>query len=294
MYEADGRVYTPRDTPVPGETMDLQSKIDEDGYVLVRNVLDEQLIAEAREHVGWLLERNPGRKAEQLSHELITQDAFWVRLVSDDRLLDLAEQFVGANLGLFASHYIAKPPRLGKAVPWHQDGSYWPLEPMEVVTIWLALDKTDKENGCMRVIPGSHKDTLINKSSYVKQQDEMAFEIAMDPKLVNESKSVDIELEPGDVEIHHPNIVHGSWPNRSDRWRRGLTIRYIPTTTRITAEKPHPAAFIFRGEGFANGNAWNPLPEFDESTSMPFASSGEWNERCRAQNSRSARLLVGT
>jgi len=273
--------------------MNLSKQIAENGFAIVRKALDAELVAEARAHVDWLLARNPGRRAEQLSHELITRDAFWLRLVSDDRLLDLAEQFLGPDISLFASHYIAKPPRVGKAVPWHQDGSYWPLDPMEVVTIWLAADGADRENGCMRVIPGSHNDALMRKSDYVVQQEEMAFEVAMPPELVDESKSVDIELEPGDVELHHPNIVHGSWANRSGRWRRGLTIRYMATSTRITADKPHPAAFILRGEGRGNGNAWNPLPEFDPGTSMPFAESEAWNHKCRALNSRYRPFLAG-
>src|SRR5204862_1591291 len=87
---------------------------------------------------------------------LMQHDPFWVRLVGDDRLLDIVEQFVGKNIALFASHYIAKPPRDGQPVLWHQDGSYWPLQPMEVISIWLAADDSTTENGCMRVIPQTH------------------------------------------------------------------------------------------------------------------------------------------
>ena len=77
----------------------------------------------------------------------MTDDPFWVRLVSDDRLLNVAETFVGPNIALFASHYIAKRPFDGQAVLWHQDGSYWPLEPMEVVTLWLACGRGDYARG---------------------------------------------------------------------------------------------------------------------------------------------------
>ena len=62
----------------------------------------------------------------------MTHDPFWVRLVGDQRLLDIAKLFIGPNIALFASHYIAKPPGEGQAVLWHQDAHYWPLEPMEV------------------------------------------------------------------------------------------------------------------------------------------------------------------
>ncbi len=264
----------------------LKQQYEEDGYVIVRNVLDANLINEAQGHVDWLLEKNPSLRPEQLGHHLMTKDAFWVRLVSDDRLLDIVEQFLGPDLGLFASHYIAKPPYTGKAVPWHQDGSYWPLDPMEVITFWLAIDRSDEENGCMKVIPGTQRDNLLSLDHYVAQSEENAFEIAMDPDSVDESKAVSFVLNPGDISIHNPLITHGSHANTSPRWRRGLTIRYIPTYTRITKELPHPGAFIFRGQGHANGNGWNPLPAYAPETSMPFGDSDAWNEKMGALNEK--------
>ena len=262
----------------------LKAQYEEDGYVIVRNVLDIDLIKEAQGHIDWLLEKNPDLRPEQLGHHLITQDAFWVRLVSDDRLLDVAEQFLGPDLALFASHYIAKRPNDGKAVPWHQDGSYWPLEPMDVITFWLSLDRSDEENGCMKVIPKTQNTRLMSKDEYVAQSDEQLFDMAMDQDSIDESQAVSMILNPGDISIHHPNVVHGSHANNSPRWRRGLTIRYIPSTTRITDAKPHPAAFILRGAGQNNGNGWNPLPAYTPETSIEFADREAWNARCDAQN----------
>ena len=103
----------------------------------------------------WLAKRHPDLRPERLGHNLMTDDPFWVRLISDDRLLDIAVQYVGPDVALFASHYLSKPPGDGMPVLWHQDGAYWPLEPMEVVTLWLAVDDSTPENGCMRVIPGT-------------------------------------------------------------------------------------------------------------------------------------------
>lgn len=270
----------------------LIDQYNREGFVIVPDVLDAALVAEARDHIDWLMQKNPGLRPEQLGHFLMTEDAFWVRLVSDDRLLNIAEQFIGPDIGLFASHYIAKPPHSGKAVPWHQDGSYWPLEPMEVITFWLALDQCDAENGCMKVIPRTQNKKLISKDDYVAQGEESAFDVAMDPSMIDEKDAVDIELNPGDIEIHHPNIFHGSHVNRSPRWRRGLTIRYIPTSTRITADMPHPAAFVLRGQGYANGNGWNRWPKQQDQTSMRFADQAAWNRRCEAHNDAYAALLT--
>ena len=122
----------------------------------------------------------------------MTDDPFWVRLVSDDRLLDIAQQFIGPNIALFASHYISKPPFDGQPVLWHQDGSYWPLDPMEVVTLWLAVDDSTPENGCMRVIPRTQTMDLQEMKRRTDVQNVLSS--GMDDELVDESQAVDCVL----------------------------------------------------------------------------------------------------
>jgi hypothetical protein len=117
---------------VPTSLSPQREQFDREGYTIFRNVLDPELISETDRHIAWLLERNPDLRPEQLHHWLMKDNPFWVRLISDPRLLDIAEQFVGPSIGLFASHFISKPPFDGQPVLWHQDGAYWPLEPMEV------------------------------------------------------------------------------------------------------------------------------------------------------------------
>jgi phytanoyl-CoA hydroxylase len=254
----------------------LRSQYDQEGYVIARNVIDHELVEESRAHIQWLLERNPGTRPEQLHHTLMTRDPFWVRLVGDDRLLDVAQEFIGADIALFASHYIAKPPFDGEAVLWHQDGSFWPLEPMEVVTLWLSLDEVTPENGCMRVIPGTQHlrlQDIIHRTDVAN-----VLSASMDEALVDESRAVDISLSPGDVSVHHPNIIHGSNANTSPRWRRGLTIRYIPTSTKIQTqtEEPWASAFLLRGKEVPGVNRYLPWPRFIEGECMPFRGAENW------------------
>src|SRR5690349_10210441 len=182
------------------------NQFTEEGYAIFRNVLDQGLIAEASDHVDWLLARNPGLRPEQLHNNLMTDDPFWVRLVGDDRLLDVAEQFIGPNIALFASHYISKPPFDGKPVLWHQDGAFWPLEPMDVVTLWLAIDESTTENGCMRVIPGTQELALQAMDA---APEDAVLDRVVPERFVDESKAVEFILAPGDVSVHNPNIVHG-------------------------------------------------------------------------------------
>jgi len=238
-----------------------------DGYVIVRKAIDADLVAEAQQHVHWLIEKNPGVRPEQLHAHLAVNDPFWIRLVSDERLLDIAQQFIGPDIALFATHYICKPPHTGQPVLWHQDGSYWPLDPMDVITLWLAVSDSSPENGCMRVIPRTHH---VDLGTMQQRPDvESVLGSAIRPELVEESKAVDVVLRAGDVSLHHPNLIHGSEANHSAQWRMGLTIRYIPTSTRIL--KPEAAApFLLRGRAVPGVNRYLPKPQFVEGRHMPF------------------------
>ena len=260
---------------IDGKKSPAVEKFERDGYVIFRDVIDAGLVGEVRGHVEWLMKKHPERRPESLGRELVHGDPFWVRLVGDERLLDIAEQFIGPNIALFASHYISKPPLDGQPVLWHQDGSYWPLEPMEVVTLWLAVDDSTPANGCMRVIPGTQTWQLHKMKPVSDRANVLKSEIDVDPSLIDVSKAVDIELKAGDVSVHHPNIVHGSEPNRSPNRRCGLTIRYIPTTTRIT-RTPWDCAYLLRGRAVAGINDYVPRPKYVEGTHMPFRGSEGW------------------
>jgi phytanoyl-CoA hydroxylase len=239
------------------QASEARTRYDRDGFVIFRQVLDPGLIAQAGAHVAWLQQRHPELRGEDLGHQLVAKDPFWVRLVSDDRLLDIAAEFVGPDIALFASHYICKPPHTGRPVLWHQDGAYWPLEPMEVVTLWLAIDDSTRENGCLRVMPGTHRDDLHDLREREDVDSVLGSESAAE---IDESLAVDLTLSAGDVEVHHPHIMHGSNANTSASRRCGLTIRYIPTSTRITStEQPFPSAILLRGK--PGVNVYQPWPE---------------------------------
>lgn len=247
-------------------------QFEESGYVAIPELLDPDLIGEIQEHVSFLDKTYPNRN-ETRDHNLVQHDAFWLRLASDPRLLDIAEQFLGPDIALFASSYFTKPPYSGQPVLWHQDGVYWPLEPMEVLTIWLAVDDSTRENGCLRVIPGTHK---LDLKEYQRVTDiPNPLESQIDPKYVDESQAVDIELRAGGISIHHPNIIHGSQANRSPRRRCGLTLRYIPASTRITAQ-PWACQFLLRGKAIEGINEYMPYPKYEPSRSIPFRGMEAW------------------
>ena len=256
------------------ELVEARNQYDRDGYAIFRNVIDQELIAEARNHVEWLIEKNPTLRPEQFHHPLMRNDPFWARLISDDRLLDVAEQFIGPNIGLFSSHYICKPPRDGQPVLWHQDGSYWPLKPMDVVTFWLAVDDSTTENGCLRVIPGTQG---LDLQPMIENKDlENVLQSQIDSGLVDESKAIDIVLDAGDVSVHHPNVIHGSNANHSSHRRCGLTIRYIPTSTQVTSDDFFENLYLLRGEPIEGVNEYCNFPKYIPDEHMAFAGCESW------------------
>lgn len=120
----------------------------------------------------------------------------------------------------------------------------------------------------MRVIPGTQEMTLQEMKPRTDVDNVLSS--GMDDSFVDEKKAVDIVLKAGDVSMHHPNIVHGSNANTSPKWRRGLTIRYIPTSTRIVTDRQWPSAFLLRGNAVAGINSYLPWPRYAAGKHMPF------------------------
>jgi ectoine hydroxylase-related dioxygenase (phytanoyl-CoA dioxygenase family) len=120
----------------------------------------------------------------------------------------------------------------------------------------------------MRVIPGTQGMQLQEMKPRTDVDNVLSS--GMDVSQVDETRAVDIVLKPGDVSIHHPNVIHGSNANTSPRWRRGLTIRYIPTSTRIITEKQWPSAFLLRGQAVEGINQYLAWPTYVEDRHMPF------------------------
>jgi chlorinating enzyme len=170
----------------------------------------------------------------------------------DDDVLDLVESLIGPDIALWSSHFICKPPGIGKRVPWHEDSAYWGtvLDPMEVITVWLAIDQSTPSNGCMRVIPRTHHNGY-SEYAPVANPDKQVFHIEIKQDKVEESKAVDMTLQPNECSIHHAKLIHGSNANTSNLRRCGYTMRYVPTTSRFNAaaREQFPAFQIYLARG---------------------------------------------
>ena len=249
----------------------LKKEYNKNGYAIVREVIDPELVSEVEDHVHWLSKKYPDTRPEAFHHSLLVHDPFIHHLLDNKNLLDIIEAIIGPDIALFGAHYIAKKPYDGKPVGWHQDGSYWPLEPMEVVSVWLAGTDSTTENACMRVIPGTQNKKMLKPSEMINlDTEEYVLDLAIRPGDIDDADAVDIELKAGDISIHNPSIVHGSNSNVSDKWRIGLTLRYIPTSTYVNRDGWD--CILLRGNpksGIENSYAKKPV--FDSVEHMSFS-----------------------
>lgn len=204
----------------------------------------------------------------------------------------------GGGVALFSSHYFCKDPGSTQAVLWHSDGSYWPqLEPMDkVATLWLAIDSSDRENGCLRVVPGSHRWPLRSLTDDTSESNVLGSRTHSDDE-IDESEVVDLELAPGDVSMHHPSLIHGSLPNRSTRRRCGLTIRYMTADTHCT-DQDQPVMMMRGSPHAGTPNAYRSWPAFrgqeDREAYYAFEGCDEWNDGRRREGDAEEEYLLRT
>jgi ectoine hydroxylase-related dioxygenase (phytanoyl-CoA dioxygenase family) len=164
--------------------------------------------------------------------------------VHHPKVLDAVEDVIGPDILCWTTNFFIKEANSPGFVSWHQDSTYWGLEPDDVVTAWVAFTDVTEENGYMQVIPGSHKvDQLphvdtFHRDNLLSRGQEISVE-------VDKSKAVGLAMGSGEMSLHHIKLVHGSDANRSADRRIGLSIRYIPTYVRQT--KVRDSAMLVRG-----------------------------------------------
>ncbi|HZO90040.1 MAG TPA: phytanoyl-CoA dioxygenase family protein [Chthonomonadaceae bacterium] len=222
-----------------------QEKIEQfrrDGYLAVGPVLTAQELEAARAAYDRIFQatekpatyRNLGQKeGEERSEGAVLQiidmhtlDDIFRHLLYKEEILDLAESILGTpDIRLYHDQALYKPALHGDIVPWHQDNGYWRLEPPNAASLWIALDAATTENGCMWVIPGSHRAGEVGHQragQYIAQLKADA----------DESLAVPVPLPAGSAMFHHCRTLHCTRPNRSPYQRRAWVIHYMPADTR--------------------------------------------------------------
>ena len=215
----------------------------EHGYVIPsRFRFDDSTLARIAADHAALLARHAAEHPDWVDYcpALLPHDLSFVNYARDPRVLAMLRQLLGADLALWTMSFFAKPARTGREVPMHQDGEYWPIRPLATCTAWVAVDASTIHNGCLRVVPGSHRRRSLLR--HVERHDpanRLALRREALPSEYDTSAAVDVLLEPGQISLHDVFLVHGSRANTSGGPRRGMTMRFMPTTSTFERHKPH-------------------------------------------------------
>ncbi|MFI5356474.1 MAG: phytanoyl-CoA dioxygenase family protein [Opitutales bacterium] len=184
-------------------------------------------------------------------------------IATNPLILDHVQDLIGPDFVCWGSHFFCKQPHDPRKVAWHQDASYWPFTPARTVTVWLAIDDTDRENAAMMFLPGSHSRGHLKWRTVTKDKAVLNQEIEHTEQM---GQPVYDELKAGEFSLHADMLAHGSDPNGSDRRRCGLTIRYCPTTVRSLNPDWTKGAILCRGSGENGAWTYRPRPPGEDVT----------------------------
>ena len=147
-------------------------------------------------------------------------------------ILNYVEDILGPNFVQWGGQFFHKEPQSGSVVPWHQDAQYWPLEPANAVTVWLAVYDSDEENGAMKVVSGSHKKGANGFKHHTNDASHLVLDQEVSEDQIDKDKIIYMNLKAGEISLHNDALLHGSDPNNSNRKRCGITMRFSPTNVK--------------------------------------------------------------
>ena len=200
----------------------------ENGFIIPDFQLSNEIVDEISELYDRLLSKKPEFK--NFCPNVLKYDVGFLNFAKIPEILDMVEQLIGPNFALWNSSLFAKPAKNGLETPWHQDGEFWPIRPLATCTVWIAVDEANKENGCLRVIKGSHKIRKLRKHNTVNDKKYTLHQV-LDQSEYDENDAVDLELKRGQISLHDVYLLHGSKENVSSKSRRGMTLRFMPTSS---------------------------------------------------------------
>jgi len=237
-------------------TLDAVSTFHQDGYVILDRLFTESEIAPISEEVDgviegrvsympekdliWEPDTNPPRLRNALRLHLY--NPYFLQVAKNPKLVSVLGEILGNPLRLYGSQVFAKPARVGTVVPSHQDMPYWPFAPYELISAWIALDDSTIENGCVRMIAGSHKVGILPHDPTQVVGNSLGLR---ESRLLAGLPERPIEVKRGSVVLHHCLTVHRSEPNQSDHPRRGLIYVYMSPSVELVDPSKMKGPAIF-------------------------------------------------
>jgi hypothetical protein len=230
------------------------------GYVAPIRVIGPEQAAELRTRLEKFEEHSGGPLHGVQRHKSHLLFSWLNDLIREQRILDAVEDLYGGDLLCWTTNFFIKEANDPAFVSWHQDSTYWGLSKPESVTAWVALSASTADSGAMQVIPGTHlldqiphadrpsKDSLLIRGQEVQ--------VPVDP-----SRAVTLELQPGEMSLHHVRLIHGSPPNHSPARRIGFAIRYLPAS--VYQLRGTDSATLVRGQDAVGRFEHEPRPRSD-------------------------------
>lgn len=201
------------------------------------------------------------------------------RLVRHPKMVEAARAVLGSDVMVWGSGLFIKEANAPSYVSWHQDLTYWGLDKAEETTIWVALSPTTEASGCMRFIPGSHREQILPHADSFAADNLLTRgqEIQVE---VDEDAAVDIVLQPGQASLHHGHLFHASGPNTTGDRRIGAAIRYIAPSMRARSG-PETEVMLIAGEDHFGHFTIVPPParRMDDADFERIAADSERRER---------------
>jgi Phytanoyl-CoA dioxygenase (PhyH) len=216
-----------------------QAHYQKQGWVIPSFRLPTPQVTTMVDALNELIRRNPGVRPEKLvsahverasgadNGEGVRGVADFLALAKNPDIVELVSDAIGNDVILWGAHVFCKPAGDGFETPWHQDGHYWPIRPLATCTVWVALEESIIENGCLRVIPKSHIGKQLHEHLHEDRQD-LTLQQRMAEGSFDEADAVDLELEPGQMSLHDVYMIHGAKANVSTKRRTGVALRYMP------------------------------------------------------------------
>ena len=200
----------------------------------------------------------------------------WLRdLILRPRLADAAEDLLGPDIVCWGSSFFTKKAHDPRFVSWHQDATYYGLDPPESVTAWIAFTRASSEAGCMRFLPGSHEGpaTRVHDETWDPRN---LLARGQTIRGVDEAEALEMPLEAGQMSFHHSRTIHSSEPNRASWPRIGFAVHLVPARVRQT-QFEGALGMLLRGEDRDGNWIEDPLPEHEMSPESLRAADEYWH-----------------
>lgn len=210
---------------------DQVREYEQDGVVFPMQVLSRDEVEHARDALEALKTALGTQADSQRFRNLHFFHPWAMAMATHSQVLDAVEDVIGPNILVHGTGLFWKLPQDPGYVPWHQDGYNANLSE-QYVTAWVALSDSSIDNGCLRVVRGSHRHGISAHELTAVSPDNIGtggLEIARE---VEDGEATDVILAPGEMSLHHVAMIHGSNANTSDRPRIGYAVRYVPPSTR--------------------------------------------------------------